>query len=396
MNASSPASNELPPESPLSDDNSALSIITAHSDSTIATSVGSPCSVGSPSVVTPTEPYIKGDRHTLQFFIDVTASLVSRSRAAPIFWKKYVPQAAWTYPSVRHAMLASAISSEALVRQVTGSERQATDLQILTHTSKAVRSLLSENVPLDVVLLTSATLGILDLFNGQWGIACTHVTHGAKLAKQARQDRNSDPFIAFYCEAFASALPLILKNAQDGDKKPPVEKNAIVRLDEAVRSLKLANRSFDETLPKLTSYHDEDRDRITTVINYAKSETDWILTRWEALLHEETQRSSPPDDETKVNLHRIESPFSIVMEELNEHLDSGGPFDCAKFEVAMERTMPFYTLSKSGPNLKMRQIAVQLMRNGAGLRSDRPLLPSDSPAFAHSQTATDTKNNVDS
>lgn len=347
-------------------------------------------------MITPTEPYIKGDRQTLQFFIDVTASLVSRSPAAPLFWKKYVPQAAWTYPSVRHAVLASATSSEALVRQVTGSERKAVELQVLTHTAKAVRSLLSEDVPLDVVLLTSATLGILDLFNGQWDIACTHVTHGAKLAKQARQDRNSEPFIAFYCEAFASALPSILKNAQNGDKKPPVEKNAIVRLDEAVRSLKIANRSFDETLPKLASYHGEERDRITTVINYAKSETDWILVRWEELLHEEMQRSSPPDDENNVNLHRIESPFSIVMAELNEHLDFGGSFDLAKFEVAMERTMPFYTLAKSGPNLQMRQTAVQLLRNGAGLRSERPTLPSDSPAFARSQTAMEVTNSVDS
>lgn len=307
----------------------------------------------------------------------MTASMVSRSRAAPIFWRKYVPQAAWIYPSVRHAILASAISSEALVRQVTGSERKAAELQVLTHTSKAVRSLLSDDVPLDVVLLTSATLGILDLFNGDWDTACTHVTSGAKLAKLSRQDRKNEPFIAFYCEAFASALPLVLKNAQDSDKKPPVEKNAIVRLDEAVRSLKLANTSFDETLPKLVSYQGSGRDRIITVINYAKMETDWILPRWEQLLNEEMRRSSPPDDETKVNLHRIESPFSVVMADLNDHLDYGGPFDSAKFEVAMERTMPFYTLAKSGPNLKMRQTAVQLMRIGAELRNKRKPLSSD-------------------
>lgn len=305
--------------------------------------------------------------------------MVARSRVAPLFWKKLVPQAAWSYPSVRHAMLASSISSEALVRQSTDGERKAADLQVLIHSTKAVQSLLSDKVPLDVVLLASATLGILDLFNGEWDTACTHVTYGAKLAKLARKNPSNEPFISFYCEAFASALPLILKNAQEEHKRPSPEKNGLVRLDEAVRSLKLANTSFDETLPRLLSYQGPERDRIITMIHNAKAETNWILPRWEELYREEAQRFSPPDDEVKVNIHRIESPFSAVMANLNEHLDHGGPFDSAKFEVTMERTMPFYTLAKAGPHLKMRQTAVQLMRIGEELRGERKILAPNSP-----------------
>lgn len=236
------------------------------------------------------------------------------------------------------------------------------------HTSKAVQSLLSESVPLDVVLLTSATLGILDLFNGQWQTACTHVMSGAKMAKAARSDRTSDPFISFYCEAFASALPSILKRAADGEDQCPPEKNAVVRLDEAVRSLKLARTSFDEAIPRVEAHHSTDKDRILILLKYAKAETEWILQRWEALLREELQRTSPPDDELRVNIHRVESPWSHVMADLNTYLDEGGHFDAAKFEVAMERTLPFYMLAKSGPNVRMREVAAELLYLGAQMR----------------------------
>lgn len=301
---------------------------------------------------------------------------------APYFWKKLLPQAAWTYPAVRHAMLATSISSHALLRESTDGERKMADIQVLTHSSKAVQSLLTEKVPLDVVLLTSAALGVLDLFNGNWDTACTHVTHGAKLAKLARQDSKNEPFISFYCEAFASALPLILKNAQGSGNRHLVEKNGLVRLSEGISSLKLANDSFNETLPKLQAYQGSDRDRIIIMIENAKAETDWILPRWEQLYLEEKQATSPLDNQEVVNIHRIESPFSAVMANLNEHLDHGGSFDSATFEVGMERTMPFYTCAKAGPHLKMRQIAVKLMRMGKELRGEQAILPSSSPIIA--------------
>lgn len=379
----SPPSDEASPDSPTSDDRSALTIITPRSDSSmvITPTTGTPATstAVSPLVVTPTEPYISSERESLRFFIDVTASMIARSRVAPYFWKKLVPQAAWSYPSVRHAVLASSISSQALLRQASDGEQKAADLKVLVHSTKAVQSLLSDKVPLDVVLLTSAIMAILDLFKGEWDTACTHVTHGAKLARMARKDPHNEPFIAFYCEAFASALPQILKNAQEGQKRALIEKNGLVRLDEALRSLRLANLSFDETLLKLLHYQGPERNRIITMIQNAKAETDWVLPRWEALYREELQRTSPPDEDVKVNIHRIESPFSAVMANLNEHLDNGGPFDFQKFEVTMERTMPFYTCAKAGPHLKMRQIAVQLMRLGEELRGDRGALPSTSP-----------------
>lgn len=378
----SPPTDETSPESSASDDRTALSVVTtarsADSASLTSTTESSSTAV-SPLVLTPTEPYINSERESLRFFIDVTASMVARSRVAPYFWKKLIPQAAWTYPSVRHAVLAASISSQSLLRQATDGEQNAAELQVLRHSTKAVQSLLTEKVPLDVVLLTSATMGILDLYNGQWDTACTHVTHGAKLAKLARQDPKNEPFISFYCEAFASALPQILKNAQENKSKGPAEKNGLVRLDEAIRSLKLANVSFDETLPKLLNYPGQQRDRIITIIHNAKAEIDWILPRWEALYHEEQQTTSPPREDVRVNIHRIESPFSQVMANLNEHLDNGGPFDFTTFDVNMERTMPFYTCAKAGPHLRMRQIAVQLMRLGTELRGEREALPVNSP-----------------
>ncbi|KAJ9660172.1 hypothetical protein H2198_002678 [Neophaeococcomyces mojaviensis] len=299
----------------------------------------------------------------------MTAVCVGRSRAAPHFWRHLVPQAAYTYPCVRHALLATAIANESLInRESTTVGRKSSELQVFSHTSKAIRSLLTENVPVDVVLLASATLGIMDVFNGHWNSACTHVTSGAKLAKQARLDPRNDRYISFYCEAFASALPSILKLPGNGVSHCPPEKNSVVRLNEAVQSLRLAQISFEEAIPKVQKQEGDERNRMMYVIRNAKAETTWLLERWQALHREEIKRTSPPDDEMEINLHRIESPFSTIMSELNTYLDHGGAFDIAKFEVAMERTMPFYSFAKAGPNVKMREDAAELMCHGSEMR----------------------------
>jgi len=277
-------------------------------------------------------------------------------------------------------MLAAAISCESLLnRENALLPRQQSDLQVLSHASKAVQALLGGNVPLDVVLLTSATLGILDLFKGEWDTACTHVLSGARLAKQAKSDRDNDPYISFYCEAFASALPGILTRVPNERNQCPAEKNSVVRLNEAVQSLRLARTSFDQAWPKIEQHQGTDRDKIANVVSNAKRETEWILQRWETLLREETARTSPPDDELQIQLHRVESPWSAVMTLLNDYLDHGGPWNVAKFEVAMERTLPFYMLAKSGPNIKMRETAVELMYIGSQIRGRSHSVSQNSP-----------------
>lgn len=346
---------------------------------TPASSTDSPSAI-TPMVVSPSEPYVSSERYFLKYFIELTSAMVGRSKSGPYFWQILVPRAAWSFPSVRHALLATAVSCESLLnRENSVVPRQKSQLLMLSQTSKAVQALLTGNVPLDVVLLTSATLGILDLFNGQWDTACTHVSSGARLAKQAQISHNSDPYISFYCEAFASALPAILKRAQNGGNECPPEKNSIVRLNEAVQSLRLARASFDEALPRIYRHRGTDRDRIANVIRLAKSETEWILRRWEGLLREEKETTSPPDDDLQINLHRVESPWSAVMAQLSVYLDQGGPWNIDKFEVAMERTLPFYMLAKSGPNIKMRETAVELMYIGSQLRGKMIAAPQSPP-----------------
>lgn len=331
-----------------------------------------PSSNTPPLAICPSQPYNGNDSRNLKFFIDVTSVLVSRSQVGPQFWRTLVPQAAWNYPSIRHAMLAAAISTEALISRPSENEvRKALDLQVLTHTSKALQSLLFESVPLDVVLLTSVTLSLLDLLNGQWATACTHITSAAKMARAAQADRTSQPFIAYYCEALARALPSILRGSGSSNDKYPPEENSLVRLDESVRSLRLAKASFQETIPKVEVHNGVDRERIMVLLMNASTETDWILQRWEKLLHEEWERTSAPDDILKFSLHCAESPCSAIMAELNAYLDQGGPFDITKFEIAMERSLPLYTLAKSGPNIKMREVAVELMYLGAQMRGRR-------------------------
>jgi len=340
-------------------------------------------------VVSPSEPYVNAERYFFKYFIELTSAMVGRSKSGPYFWQTLVPQAAWSFPSVRHALLATAMSCESLLnREKSIIPQQRSNLLMLSHGSKALQALIAKSVPLDVVLLTSATLGILELFNGQWDTACTHVSSGATLAKQAQIDHNSNPYISFYCEAFASALPTILTRVKNGSNHCPPEKNTIVRLNEAVRSLRLGRAKFDEALPRIAQHRGPDRDRIAIVVSNAKSETEWILQQWENLLRKEKDTTSPPDDDLQINLHRVESPWSALMAQLDVYLQEGGHWNIDKFEVAMERTLPFYMLAKSGPNIKMRETAVQLMYIGTKLRGKMVTAPQSPPRNQRASEAT--------
>lgn len=322
----------------------------------------------SPTLLTPSEPYADDELSCLQTFTQFSAGIISRSRAGPHFWQELVPRAAWSFPGVRHAMCAVAILSDSLIRRHTSDFQQQMELKALAHASKSVNSLLTENLPLDVILLTSATLGVLDLFSGEWETAITHVTSGAKLADQARKNPSCDPFVAFYCEAFAAAMPGVL-TVPSHTKPVPQRKITRVRRQEAVTSLNIALASFDNALQKIQEHDFPARDQIAKVIHIARIECEWVLTRWTALLHDEMARTSPPEDETNTGLHQVESPWSVIMNELDAYLTHGGIFDVAKFEIAMERTLPFYLYAKAGPDLSMRQDAVELMSFGPDLRA---------------------------
>lgn len=334
----------------------------------------SPVSISNPEkheakalIVKPSEPYGGADRSTLKAFVQLTALMVGRSNAGAKFWQVTVPQAAWSYPSVRHAMLAAALSCQSLIqREGDSSVGQKTQTQVLRHASRSVHELLYSNAPLDVTLLTSATLAIMELFNGCWDTACTHVTSGAKLAQQAKATEISDPFISFYCEAFASLLPTFL--AKEGQGQIPFEKSAFRRLMGAVKSLRLGLQDLDRTNARLIDYKHIRKGRIQDIMRYAYFENAWILARWQILLNEEMRRKQVCNDQNIIDLQSVESPWSSILLTVNDCIDRCVDLDVTKFEVAMERNLPFYTLAKSGPHLKMREDATQLMYMGAKLR----------------------------
>lgn len=340
----------------------------ARRDSGESTTAADPCVL---ALLSPSSPYGNHtEQRSLKFFTDMTAAMVGRSRSAPYFWATLVPQAAWQHPSARNAMMAAATAHEALfTKSSTSSSRPSAEKQTVTYASRAITHLLNEKVPLDVVMLTSATLGILELFKGNWRTACTHVTSGAKLAEQARLDPVNNAYISFYCQAFASALPGVLKWTEGESVIGEAEPNTIVRLSEAIRSLELALASFNDSLPKVDCIEDEvTRSRITTVLMNGKLEVGRLLLLWQDLLAQEIADHPNEFKNIFVSLERIESPWSSVIRELDLFLEEGGCLDVAKFEVAMERTLPFFTLSKSGPNIKMREAAVEIMFFGMQLR----------------------------
>ena len=65
---------------------------------------------------------------------------------------------------------------------------------------------------------------------------------------------------------------------------------------------------------------------------------------------------------------RLIMPWFTALLPLHRALSGGEVLDAVKFEIAMERTLPFFTLAQAGCDRDLRKDSVEMMMRGPVLR----------------------------
>ncbi|KIW09847.1 hypothetical protein PV08_11948 [Exophiala spinifera] len=136
---------------------------------------------------------------SFQFFIEKTASLIS-VYSQPYLWTVVLPQATWQQAAIKHSVIALANLHQSLTASsgaAGGSPTQAGHDSVVTHYNAAIRALLTQKPPIDVVLVSCVIFWSLENFNGSEKAAFDHMKAAIKILGEwktnKRRRRADDP-----------------------------------------------------------------------------------------------------------------------------------------------------------------------------------------------------------
>ncbi|KAJ9498441.1 hypothetical protein H2202_006128 [Exophiala xenobiotica] len=166
---------------------------------------------------------------SFQFFLEKTAGLIS-VYSQPYLWTVLLPQATWHQPAIKHSIIALANLHQSL----TSSESASTEARhtFMTHYNTAIRALITDKPPIDVVLASCVIFWVLENFNGSGHAAFDHMKAAIKILGEWKAKRRlNDPahdLISTYIE------PTI----RDGIKFAPVAR--VEELEDQIAALSLS------------------------------------------------------------------------------------------------------------------------------------------------------------
>lgn len=123
------------------------------------------------------------DQLYARYFFQKVVPLFSTTRSWRFFWQYTVPQVAWQYPSIRHAMIALAAACNSLIP---ASDRMEL---LMLKSNLSIREFSTEPATSDIALILCRLLTCVSQCTGQWSTAAMHMKNGRKILKEACRDR---------------------------------------------------------------------------------------------------------------------------------------------------------------------------------------------------------------
>lgn len=303
-------------------------------------------------------PYrTRKEQQALDFYLHGTAKMMNRSRIAPLMWRVVIPQVAFSNTCVRNALLSTAEYSRILYHDHKVTEKD--EEQSLMWANKSIVSLINEDTPAEAVLLSALLLGCLDLFTGRWKTAYMHLQHALNMIQDKPLDQARTKFIKDYSRMFLNSLSDLSEHDQDVDTRR--------RIHTGVEELQVAIWEFRDMKDVLKHRDVAEKERILRVIGYSELEAETLIHRWNGKLKTEYGQDVPP--QTRKHLkERTTSPWASTINSLRDFVYKGQPFNLNRFEICMERTLPFYGLIKAGGNPTASEDVVEIMAESPDLR----------------------------
>ncbi|KEF55899.1 uncharacterized protein A1O9_07479 [Exophiala aquamarina CBS 119918] len=139
---------------------------------------------------------------SFQFFLEKTSSLIS-VYSQPYLWTVLLPQAAWHQPAIKHSIISLATLHRSLTTFDSTVATQEKHI-FMSHYNQAIRALVTEKPPVDVVLAACVIFWALENFNGSVEAAFDHMKAAVKILgewkSKRRPDDPSNDLISTYIE----------------------------------------------------------------------------------------------------------------------------------------------------------------------------------------------------
>ena len=134
----------------------------------------------------PSGPYVSSEElRAFKLFIQEMAPVLTRYSGSDV-WLQAVPQAAWKYAAVRHALVACSLVNEAMNYQPGGAKYGRNDAA-LVHMNKAIRLLTLEDAPTEVMLTIGLILQLLETLNHNARLAMLHLQSAVNILIEYKQ-----------------------------------------------------------------------------------------------------------------------------------------------------------------------------------------------------------------
>jgi hypothetical protein len=141
-------------------------------------------------IAEPIGPYqTRDEQRALKRFLEKIVPLITRY-SDPEVWGVAIPQSSWGHNAVRNSLIAAAMVQEEVESRVRTGSRNA---KVIIHINAALRSLLEENPPIEVVIMTGLVLQFLETMNHQPKVALMHLRSTNRLVQEYKAKIDDSP-----------------------------------------------------------------------------------------------------------------------------------------------------------------------------------------------------------
>ena len=156
---------------------------------------------------TPSGPYAHPEEQRFfKYFIEVAAASVARSGLSASFWLLSYPQAAWSEPTVRDALLALATSFEIVAKGVRNQQPiRRSQLLAIGYENRAMRTIVQQTPSIECIIIMAMGLWMQTMLVGHWSKTLQHGYYALKIISSIKDRSKYDLLVLKYTETLASS-----------------------------------------------------------------------------------------------------------------------------------------------------------------------------------------------
>lgn len=284
-----------------------------------------------------------------------------RSKPGMDFLGTHVPTLAWSYESLRNAVVSAGIVCSALERD--DPDPELPRIQALKYENKAIASVLAETSSVQATSLVALMFFLTNIWTGKFDAGMSHLKHGLKLARsQLKQEVAFDRMllafleIIYHCQPEALQNDVVLGVLSDHEN---LTRQQELRASYVLWHLEATIQWMDDAIRRTKTLRaDQEAQLVRKVLEIYIGPMRDLVRRWWYKKLDKMRMSE------LMMRHRAltESPYAKPMASYNKFLTRDGNFNFDLFQVEMKLTLRVMMLFAAGPDVGMRKDALAIIK----------------------------------